>query len=244
MGPFIKKYMGARDLINNRSRYCLWLKDCDPSQLRSVPQILERLEGVRKSRLASKKKATQEKSVTPALFTEDRQPDKDYLMVPVVSSSNRRYIPMAFVSKDTIANTNAQMIPDAEEYHFGILSSNVHMAWVRVVAGRMKSDYAYSGTIVYNNFPWIELSEQGKEKIKTTAQGILEARKIYLNSTLADLYDELTMPVELRKAHQANDKAVMEAYGMMRTVNGKKVLLSESETVAKLFQIYEKIVTN
>lgn len=242
ISPYIRKYMGAKDLINNINRYCLWLKGSSPAELRSFPQIVERLEGVKKSRLASTKKATQKQADTPALFTEDRQPDKDYLMVPVVSSSNRRYIPMAFVSKNIVANTNAQMIPDAELYHFGVLSSNVHMAWVRVVAGRMKSDYAYSGTIVYNNFPWPNITNSVKEKIKKTAQEILNARKLFPDSTLADLYDELTMPVELRKAHQENDRAVMEAYGMIKKVNGKKTWLSESETVEKLFSLYENLV--
>ena len=148
---------------------------------------------------------------------------------------------MAFVSSEVIANTNAQMIPNISMFEFGVLTSNIHMAWMRTVAGRMKSDYAYSAKIVYNNFPWPEVTEAQKEKISKTAQAILDARALYPESSLADLYDELTMPVELRRAHQANDKAVMEAYGMTKIVDGKKTWLTESETVARLFEMYEEL---
>lgn len=148
---------------------------------------------------------------------------------------------MGFMDADDLASDAVQIVPDATLYDFGILTSNVHMAWMRTVAGRLKSDYRYSAKIVYNNFPWPEVTEVQKEKISKTAQAILDARALYPESSLADLYDELTMPVELRRAHQANDKAVMEAYDMTKIVDGKKTWLTESETVARLFEIYEEI---
>lgn len=238
---FIRRYMGAKDLLQGKIRYCLWLKDCNPSELKGMPTILQRLEKVAESRRNSPKESTRKWADTPYLFTEDRQPSTNYLLIPVVSSERRRYVPMAVVTPDIIANTNAQMIPNISKFEFGVLSSNVHMAWMRTVAGRMKSDYAYSAKIVYNNFPWPEVTEEQKEAIAQTAQAILDARALYPDSSLADLYDELTMPVELRKAHQANDKAVMTAYGMTKEVDGKKTWLTESETVERLFELYEEM---
>ena len=232
---YIRRYMGANDLIKNKCRYCLWLKDCPPNDLKNMPLILKRLKLVQISRLSSKKAATQKWAKKPALFTEDRQPNSDYLMVPVVSSEQRRYIPMAFVSKEVIANTNAQMIPNAGLYEFAILESNMHMGWMRTVAGRMKSDYAYSAKIVYNNFPWPGPTNEQKKKIKNTAQEILDARALYPDASLADLYDTLTMPPELLKAHQNNDRAVMEAYGLPVKST------TESDAVAFLFNLYSKL---
>ena len=233
---YIRRYMGANDLIKNKCRYCLWLKDCTPNDLKNMPLILKRLKLVQSSRLNSKKAATQKWAKLPSLFTEDRQPNNDYLMVPVVSSEQRRYIPMAFVSKEVIANTNAQMIPNAGLYEFAILESNMHMGWMRTVAGRMKSDYAYSAKIVYNNFPWPSPTDKQKEKITNTAQEILDARALYPKDSLADLYDPLTMPPELLKAHQNNDRAVMEAYGLpVKTT-------TESNAVAFLFDLYSKLI--
>ena len=233
---YIRRYMGANDLIKDKCRYCLWLKDCTPNDLKNMPLILKRLKLVQSSRLNSKKAATQKWAKLPSLFTEDRQPNNDYLMVPVVSSEQRRYIPMAFVSKDVIANTNAQMIPNAGLYEFAILESNMHMGWMRTVAGRMKSDYAYSAKIVYNNFPWPSPTDKQKEKITNTAQEILDARALYPKDSLADLYDPLTMPPELLKAHQNNDRAVMEAYGLpVKTT-------TESDAVAFLFDLYSKLI--
>lgn len=233
--PYIKRYMGADDLINNRERYCLWLKGCSPNILRSSPEILQRLDGVRQARLASTKEATRKWAEMPSVFTEDRQPDRDYIILPVVSSERRRYMPMRYVSKDVIANANAQMIPEGDIYAFGILNSNVHNAWMRAVCGRMKSDYAYSATIVYNNFPWPTPTEAQKAKIEQTAQAILDARAKYPDCSLADLYDEVTMPPELRKAHQENDRAVMAAYGF------KPGQTTESECVAELFKMYQNL---
>lgn len=238
---FIRKLIGAQEFIKNKPRYCLWLTNASPAELRSMPLVLERLEQVRKMRLNSTKKATQKFADTPHLFSEIRQPDTDYLVIPEISSEKRRYIPIGFVDSNVIATNKVQMIPSATLYDFGILTSNVHMAWMRTVAGRLKSDYIYSAKIVYNNFPWLEVTHQQKDKISQTAQAIIEARNLYSESSLADLYDELTMPIELRKAHQANDKAVMEAYGMTKEVDGKKTWLTESETVARLFEMYEEM---
>jgi hypothetical protein len=165
------------------------------------------------------------------------------LVIPKVSSEKRRYIPLDMLTPDIIVNGSALIIPEANLYIFGIMTSNVHMSWMRTVAGRMKSDYQYSANIVYNNFPWPAENAKIKEKIIKSAQAILDARNKYSDSSLSEMYDELTMPVELRKAHQANDRVVMEAYGMIKTVNGKKTWLSETETVAKLFEMYEKMET-
>lgn len=233
--PYIKRYMGADDLINNRERYCLWLVNCPPNILRSSSEVLRRLEGVRQSRLESTKEATRKWADMPSVFTENRQPDRDYIILPVVSSERRRYMPMCYVAKDVIANANAQMIPDGDLYSFGVLMSNVHNAWMRATCGRLETRYAYSATIVYNNFPWPNPTDEQKAKIKATAQAILDARAKYPDCSLADLYDEVTMPPELRKAHQDNDRAVMQAYGF---VPGKT---SESECVARLFEMYQEL---
>lgn len=238
LSPYIKRYMGAVDFLNNEYRYCFWLKSCPPELIKSSPELLNRLQAVKESRLSSPKKATQRWADTPSLFTEDRQPNKDYILLPVVSSERRRYMPIGWVSKDVVANTNAQMIADGTIYDFGILMSNVHNAWMRIVCGRMKSDYAYSATIVYNNFPWPTPTNEQKKKIEETAQGILDARALYPNSSLADLYDPLTMPPELKKAHTANDKAVMQAYGFSIKDT------SESDCVAALMKMYKKIVAD
>ena len=231
--PFIKKLVGAREYINNLPRYCLWLKDATPSQLRNMPLVLERINGVREMRLASRDKGTQRLAETPHLFRETNNPET-YIIVPSVSSERRRYVPMGFMKSDTIPTNLVLIIPNASLYHFGVLESNVHMAWMRAVCGRLKSDYRYSKDIVYNNFPWAEVSDEQREKIATTAQAILDARALYPDSSLADLYDELTMPPELRKAHQQNDKAVMTAYGF-------PITMTESECVARLFELYQKL---
>lgn len=238
---FIRPYLGAKEFINNIPRYCLWLVDASPSELNKMPLVKQRLAAVREKRLASPKKATQKWADTPHLFQENRQPTNDYLIVPMISSENRRYIPMGYLTPETVPSNLVQIIPNASLFHFGVLTSNVHMAWMRAVAGRLKSDYIYSNKIVYNNFPWVDADESTQQKIAQTAQAILDARALYPDSSLADLYDELTMPAELRKAHQANDKAVMTAYGMTKVVDGKKTWLSESETVARLFEMYEEL---
>ena len=232
--PYIKRYMGADDLINNKERYCLWLVNCPPNILRSSNEVMRRLEGVRQSRLESTKEATRKWADMPSVFTENRQPDRDYIILPVVSSERRRYMPMCYVTKDVIANANAQMIPDGDLYSFGILMSNVHNAWMRATCGRLETRYAYSATIVYNNFPWCQPTEEQKARIEQTAQAILDARAKYPDCSLADLYDEVTMPPELRKAHQENDRAVMAAYGF-------STKMTESECVADLFKMYQAL---
>lgn len=232
---YVKPFMGGKELLNGNLRYCLWLINIKPNELKSMPLVLKRVQAVREFRLSSKKKATQKSADTPTLFQEIRQPDNDYIAVPEVSTSARRYIPMGFVKSNVIASNLLLMIPNASIYEFGILESNMHMAWMRTVAGRLGNGYRYSAKIVYNNFPWPVLNSEQKKKICKTAQGILDARDKYPESSLVDLYDELTMPSELRKAHQANDKAVMAAYGL--PVKGT----TESDAVAHLFKMYEDL---
>ena len=239
---YIKRLTGAAEFINNKDRYCLWLVDVSPKELRSMPLVMKRIELCRKDRLAGAPDR-QKLADTPSIFRETKNPSQ-YMVVPRVSSENRRYIPIGFLDDSIIPTDSATIIEDATLYDFGILTSNVHMAWMRTVAGRLKSDYRYSAKIVYNNFPWPEVTDAQKEKISKTAQGILDARALYPDSSLADLYDELTMPKELRRAHQANDKAVMEAYGLTKIVDGKKTWLTESETVARLFELYEQITNS
>lgn len=233
-GKYIKRLIGSKEYINNMPRYCLWLKDASPSELRQMPAVMERMEGVRKMREASSDAATRRLADYPHLFRETNNPET-YIIVPSVSSERRRYVPMGFLTADTIPTNLVLIIPDATLYHFGILESNVHMAWMRAVCGRLKSDYRYSKDVVYNNFPWPNPSDEQKVKIEQTAQAILDARALYPDSSLADLYDELTMPVELRKAHQDNDRAVMAAYGFpVKT-------MTESQCVAELFKIYKEL---
>lgn len=232
---WIKKMVGAQEFINNKDRYCLWLVGCEPTELRKMPLVLDRVNKCREDRIRANTAESLRLAETPTLFREQINPDR-YLLIPCVSSERRKYIPIGFLNKDTIPVMGTLIIPDAKIYDFGILTSNVHMAWMRAVAGRLKSDYRYSKDIVYNNFPWCNPTKEQKEKIEKTAQMILDAREKYLNSSLADLYDELTMPPELRKAHQENDKAVMEAYGFdWRS-------MTESDCVAELMKMYQNII--
>lgn len=240
--PFIKKLTGSTEFINNKERYCLWLVDASPADLRKMPLVMKRIEACRQARLNGAPDR-QKLADTPHLFREQKNPSS-FIIVPAVSSARRRYIPIGFLDGDTIATNLATVIENAGLYDFGILTSNVHMAWMRTVAGRLGNGYRYSAKIVYNNFPWPEVTDAQKEKISRTAQGILDARALYPDSSLADLYDELTMPKELRRAHQANDKAVMEAYGLTKIVDGKKTWLTESETVARLFEMYEQLTNS
>lgn len=232
---YIKQIYGATEYINNKKRYCLWLVGANPNELRKSSFIMNRVEQVRKFRTESTKEATQRSAETPTLFQEIRHPSTEYIIIPRHSSENRKYIPFGFVSPEIIVNDAVQIIPEATLYHFGILMSNVHMAWTRTVCGRIKSDYRYSKDIVYNNFPWCNPTDAQKAKIEKTAQAILDARAKYPDCSLADLYDELTMPPELRKAHQENDKAVMQAYGFSKDI-------IEGEIVAELFRMYEQLV--
>ncbi len=231
---FIKRYISADDYINNKTRYCLWLKDVSPAQYKGISLIKTRLEAIVELRKKSPTASVQRDANTPALFTQIRQPNATYIAMPEVSSSRRRYIPFGFISPDIIASNMLYLIPDANLYLFGVMNSNVHMAWVRVVSGRLKSDYRYTPA-VYNNFPWPSPTEEQKRKIEQTAQGILDVRELYHDSSLADLYDPLTMPPELHKAHTANDKAVMAAYGFL----GKN--MSEADCVAELMKMYQRL---
>ena len=228
---YIKRCYGAREYINNIERYCLWLVDATPNITRQSHIITERAAKVKAFRLASTKEATRESAVTPMIFQEIHQPENDYLAVPKVSSERRFYIPVGFMTKDVITTDLMFVIPDATLYHFGILTSSVHMAFMRAFCGRLKSDYRYSKDVVYNNFPWPDETPELNAEISATAQGILTARANYPESSLADLYDDLCMPSDLRKAHQANDAAVLRAYGLL-------VKASESEIVAELIKRY------
>ncbi len=234
---FIHRFLMGSDMIKNNYRYCIWLVDVAPNEYRNIKPIVNRIEKVRQFRLKSKKAATCKKAETPMLFDEHNAPIADYIAVPKTSSENRNYIPMDYFDKSVIPGDALRIIPNATLFDFGLLESSVHMAWMRTVAGRMKSDYSYSNTIVYNNFPWPVIDDKTKAKIAKTAQGILDARKLYPNSSLADLYDPLTMPIELRKAHEANDKAVLKAYGL-------KPSASEAEIVQHLFKMYEQLTEN
>lgn len=233
---FVRKFLGSKEFINKLDRWCIWITPENLKDFLEVKPIVERIEKVKEHRLKSDRKATNELANYPYRFGEVRQPESDYLLVPAVSSENRKYIPIGYEDKDTIASNAVLIIPDAETYNFAVICSNVHMAWMKVVAGRLKSDYKYSASIVYNNFPWPELTEVQKEKLNNTGQEILNARSLYKDWSYADLYNDLIMPPELRKAHQENDKAVMDAYGFdWRT-------MTESECVAELMKLYQKSV--
>lgn len=238
--PYIKKLVGAAEFINNKKRYCLWLKGVSPAEWRKLPLIVERVEACKADRLAAPDPGRQKLADTPMLFRETQNPNF-FVIVPKVSSENRFYIPIGFCDKNTISTDLNFIIPAATLYHVGILTSSVHMAWMRIVAGRLKSDYRYSKDIVYNNFPWPVFSGRSnksdgsdKAKIEQTAQGILDARALYPACSLADLYDDTTMPPVLRKAHQANDRAVMKAYGFTPT-------MTEPEIVAELMKRYQEL---
>ena len=235
---YFHPWYGADEFINNRPRYCLWLGDCTPAELRSMPHCIKRVENVRNARLASKSAGTRKLADRPTRFHVENMPDTNFIIVPKVSSEKRRYIPMGFMSPGVLASDLVFLISDATHYHFGVLESNVHMAWMRAVCGRLKSDYRYSKDIVYNNFPWPTPTDEQKAKIEQTAQAILDARSLYPESSLADLYDEAAMPPELRKAHQDNDRAVMQAYGF----DIKST--TETSCVAALFKLYQEMSQN
>ena len=231
---FIRPFMMGKDFIDRKPRYCLWLKGVEPTMVRKCPAVLQRVENVRNYRLKSTKAATRIKADTPMLFDEIREPLTNFIALPTVSSGNRLYIPIDYLSSDIIPGNKLYFMQGASCYHFGIITSLVHMGWMRAVGGYFGPSYNYSNTIVYNNFPWPTPSEVQKGKIEQTAQAILDARALYPNSSLADLYDDRTIPVELRKAHKANDAAVMDAYGFRKD-------MTEPEIVAELFKMYQKL---
>jgi hypothetical protein len=234
----------------------LWLKNVSPAVLRKMPLVMQRIEACKADRLAAPDPGRRKLADTPTLFRETNNPHSA-VVVPSVSSERREYVPMGLIDDETIASNLVFLIPSATLYHFGVLTSSVHMAWMRTVCGRLKSDYRYSANIVYNNFPWPEVAERGAgngelgmttsksrsdllfdvSQITQTAQVILDARALYPDSSLADLYDPLTMPIELRKAHAANDAAVMKVYGYSPS-------MTEPEIVADLMHRYQKLVVN
>ena len=229
---FIKRFIGGDEFINNIERWCLWLVDAKPQELHDMKHVMERVEAVKKFRLESKREATKKRAETPWLFAEIRQPTGTYIAIPKTSSENRYYIPMGYLDDSVIPGDALRIIPGGGLYQFGILMSRVHMAWVRVVAGRLKSDYRYSNTVVYNNFPWPFVTDSERARISSTAQKILGARALYPESSLASLYNDSTMPPELRKAHRENDIAVCEAYCFDKNV-------SEEDILPRLFWLYE-----
>lgn len=251
---FVKRLMGSEEFINNKSRWCLWLNDATPSELKAMPFVLILLEKVKVVRLASTRATTQGLANTPALFGEIRQPKSDYLVIPEVSSESRYYLPVGFLDKVVIATNKLYTITGGNLYHFGVLSSQQHMAWTRAVCGRLKSDYQYSTGIVYNNFPWPEgrsglqprtanvenetfaATSRSYQTIEAAAQAVLDARAKHPDASLADLYDPLTMPANLLKAHQALDKTVDAAYGY-------KGANTDAARVAFLFELYQKITS-
>lgn len=231
----IKRYIGAKDFLNNNEiRYCLWLKNISPTVYRHNKEIMRRIEAIKEFRLKSSAAPTRKSAETSYKFFSTPQTDETYLIIPRVSSEKRKYIPIGFMMPDIIASDSCSIVPDATLFHFGVLTSNVHNAWMRTVCGRLEMRYRYSGGIVYNTFPWCNPTEEQKAKIEQTAQAILDARALYPDCSLADLYDELTMPIELRKAHQANDKAVMQAYGF-------SLKMTEAECVAELMKMYQEL---
>ncbi len=231
---YIRPLMGSDEFINNKLRYCLWLVDCSPNELKKMPLVYERVRKVRQYRLSRNRTATRKAAEKPSLFAEIRQPTDDYILIPKVSSELRRYIPMGFLTPEYIIVNTALVIPNADLFLFGILTSNVHMAWMRVVGGRRENRYQYSATIVYNNFAFINADSKRRAKIEAAAQAILDARAKYPDSSLADLYDENIMPYELRQAHKANDAAVMDAYGYPADWN-------ETQIVTDLLYRYEAL---
>ena len=234
LNAVIKRHMSADDFLNNKENYCFWLKDVSPVIYGRSKELQKRLKAVKDYRESSNRQATKKMAEYPMLFAEIRQPQTNYIMLPVVSSEKRKYIPIAFLTPDIINSYASISIPNATLYHFGVLSSNVHNAWMRAICGRLEMRYRYATSLVYNTFPWCTPTEEQKKKIEHTAQAILDARAKYPDCSLAELYDELTMPPELRKAHQANDFAVMNAYDFDRKI-------TESECVAELMKLYQKL---
>lgn len=235
---YFKPWIGSREFINKIPRFCLWLGDCSPNELKRMPECCKRIEAVRDFRLASKSAGTRKLANTPTRFHVETFLSEPFLVMPLTSSERRRYVPIGFMSSDVLASNLVVVIANANLYHFGILTSNVFMSWMRAVCGRLKSDYRITKDNVYNNFPWPNPTEAQKAKIEETAQGILDARAIYPDSSLADLYDELTMPPELRKAHVRNDQAVAAAYGLDKNSPEFK---SESACVAMLMRMYQTL---
>jgi hypothetical protein len=233
LAQIIRPFMGAYEFINNINRYCLWLSGVSPSLYAHSKAIMDRISKVRAFRSRSIRETTARQADFPTLFSEIRQPDTDYILIPLHSSEKRRYIPIGFMGKEVICSNANAMIPSATLYEFGVITSTMHMVWTRYVCGRLKSDYRYSGVIVYNNFPWPTPTGKQRAAIEKAAQAVLDARQIYPDLPLATLYNPDTMLPELVKAHQRLDKAVEKAYG--REFN------DDAQRVAYLFALYQKL---
>ena len=242
---WIRRFMGADEFINNTFRWCLWLVGCPPKELRHMPEVMKRVQAVKEMRMASSDKQTQIDAGTPTLFQKIRQPSSNYLLIPLHSSENRQYVPLGFCSSEIVCGNANSMIPDATLFHFGVMTSAMHNAFMRFTCGRLESRFRYSNTIVYNNFPWPgfagePLSDKHRNTIEQAAQCVLDARAQFAEASLADLYDPLTMPPALLKAHQKLDTAVDAAY---QPSGGKKTYASDAERVAFLFELYQRIIS-
>ena len=234
---WFRRWIGSREFINGIERWCLWLGDCPPEKLRRLPLCLERVEAVREFRLASKSPPTQKLAATPTRFHVENIPDSEYLVIPEVSSERRQHIPIGFMAPETLASNLVKVARDVTPFHFGVVSSTMHMAWIRSVCGRLKSDFRYSAGIVYNNSPWPEsVSDAQRGRIAQRADDVLAARERHPDATLADLYDPLTMPPDLLKAHQALDRAVDAAYT-------RKKFTGDADRVAFLFERYAELIS-
>ena len=242
---WIRRFLGAEEFINNITRWCLWLVDCPPKELRLMPEVMKRVQAVKTMRLASSKSATVQLAASPTIFGELRQPKANFIALPEVSSERREFIPIGFLNSDIVPSNKIQTIPEGTLFEFGVLCSTMHNAWMRQTCGRLESRYSYSGTIVYNNYPWPgfagePLSVKHRTAIEQAAQCVLDARAQFASSSLADLYDPLTMPPALLKAHQKLDTAVDAAY---QPSGGKKSYASDAERVAFLFELYQRITS-
>ena len=232
---FIRPFLGSEEFINGRERWCLWLKNASPTQLRSMPEVMRRVEAVKAARSASTRDATRKLASYPTLFGEDRQPNVAYLAIPKTSSERRLFIPAAILPPEIVASTELFAVADASAYHFGVITSTMHMAWMRQVCGRLESRYRYSASLVYNNFPWPESpTDAQRANVEATAQAVLDAREQFPDATLADLYDPISMPPKLAKAHEQLDRAVEKCYR-------KDPFASDRQRVEFLFSLYEKL---
>ena len=233
---WIRPFVGALEFIRGKKRFCLWLEDCPPDELRKMPLVYERVKNVREFRLKSKKAATRRKADKPTLFDEMRQPTTDYLLVPSVSSELRKYIPIGYMDANTIVSNLVFAVPDADLFLFGVLTSSVHMTWTKMVCGRLTSRIRYSNTICYNCFPFpLFYPKEWKPRVEVTAQKILDARQNYPNASYADLYDEISMPYDLRKAHAENDSAVLSLYGSLHED------MDELAMQVRLLELYQQL---
>jgi hypothetical protein len=231
---YIKPFVSAKEFLHNQKRWCFWLVNADPSEIKKCPNLLHRIESVKQFRLKSTKAATVKWAQMPGLFTENRQPTTKYILIPRHSSENRKYIPFGFFSPDNIVADSCNSIPSATLYHFGVLNSEMHNVWIKYVCGRIKSDYRYSNDIVYNNYPWPEnISDKQKSNVEKLAQHVIDVRATFVNSSLSDLYDPNLMPPSLVKAHQALDKAVDLCYRSQPFIN-------EAKRIEFLFELYDK----